>query len=153
MLNMLTFRSSMCSALRLNWCVSGGVPAERIPDDFPFAWARKTLERYLQIRECYYGDFYPITSYSKAADGWMACQLDRPDLGNGVVIVLRRPDSPYESARFPLRGPDPAGRYRVRDIDGKRPEATRAGKQLLTEGLRVQVEDRPGSAVVLYQRQ
>jgi hypothetical protein len=36
------FRSSMCSALCLNWWVSGDAAAERIPEDFPFGWARRT---------------------------------------------------------------------------------------------------------------
>ena len=77
------FRSSMCSSLCLNWWVSGDVAAERIPPNFPFAWAKQTLEQYLAFRGIYYGDYYPLTGYSQARDVWMAYQLDRPDLGKG----------------------------------------------------------------------
>lgn len=97
------FRSSMCSALCLNWWVSGDVPAERIPADFPFAWARQTLEQYLKLRPFYYGDYYPLTPYSQARDVWLAYQLDRPEQGEGLIVALRRPDSPYETARLALR--------------------------------------------------
>ena len=92
------FRSSMSSALCVNWGVTGDVPAQKLPDTFPFDWCRRTLEQYLTIRDFYYGDYYPLTSYSQARDVWMAYQLDRPGKGDGLVVVLRRPESPYEDA-------------------------------------------------------
>ena len=102
------FRSSMCSSLCLNWWVAGDVPAERIPADFPFDWARAHPGSVpASCEPFYYGDYYPLTGYSQARDVWMAYQLDRPDLGEGLVVALRRPESPYESARFPLRGLEP----------------------------------------------
>ena len=146
------FRSSMCSSLCLNWWVAGDAPAERIPANFPFAWARKTLAQYLELRQFYYGDYYPLTGYSQARDVWMAYQLDRPDLGKGLVVALRRPESPYESGRFPLRGLDERATYKVTNLD-TRTQATRAGKELLGEGLATHVESKPGSALLLYERQ
>jgi alpha-galactosidase len=146
------FRSSMCSALCLNWWVSGDVPAERIPADFPFDWARATLEQYLKLRPLYDGDYYPLTGYSTANDVWMAYQLDRPDLGQGMVVALRRPESPYESVRLPLHGLQESRSYRVRDLDSKA-ESTHRAKELLTEGLALGLKSKPGSAVLLYERQ
>jgi alpha-galactosidase len=145
------FRSSMSSALCLNWWVSGDVPAERIPADFPFDWARATLDQYLGIRHFYYGDYYPLTSYSKAPDVWMAYQLDRPDLAQGLVVVLRRPDSPYERARLPLRGLDEGASYRVTNLDTHE-QSSYTGKQLAQQGLPVWIETRPASALLVYER-
>ncbi len=146
------FRSSMCSALCLNWWVSGDAPAERIPANFPFAWARRTLEQYLKLRQFYYGDYYPLTGYSQARDVWMAYQLDRTDLGQGLVVALRRPDSPYQSARFPLRGLEEKAAYQVTDLDtGER--TTRSGADLARDGLEVVLRARPGSALLVYERQ
>ncbi|MCB1126315.1 MAG: alpha-galactosidase, partial [Verrucomicrobiae bacterium] len=138
------FRSSMCSALCLNWWVSGDVPAAPIRTDFPFDWAKRTLEQYLSIRPYYYGDYYPLTAWSKDRDLWLAYQLDRPDLDGGLVVGLRRPDSPYESARFPLRGLDPEATYQLTDLDTGG-EWTLTGAALVKHGLEVVVRDRPGS--------
>jgi len=146
------FRSSMCSGLCLNWWVSGDIAAERIPADFPFDWARSTLTQYLAIRQFYYGDYYPLTTYSQATDGWMAYQLDRPDLGKGLVVVLRRPQSPYLAARFPLRGLDPARSYTVMNLDTKK-QSTDTGKELRDVGLETTVKSRPGSALFVYEGQ
>lgn len=145
------FRSSMCSALCLNWWVSGDAPAERIPADFRFDWAGQTLSDYLSIREFYYGDFYPLTSYSQGRDVWMAYQLDRPDLGKGILVALRRPDSPYETARFVLRGVDANATYRISYLGSDRVQDY-AGAGLAGQGLEVKLSSRPGSAVLSYQK-
>lgn len=146
------FRSSMCSALCLNWWVAGDVPAESIPANFPFAWARRTLAQYLKLRQFYYGDYYPLTGYSQARDVWMAYQLDRADLGQGLVVALRRPDSPYQSARLPLRGLAETAAYQVTNLDtGER--VTRSGAELARDGLDVVLGAKPGSALLLYERQ
>jgi alpha-galactosidase len=145
------FRSSMCSSLCLNWWVSGDAPAERIPASFPFAWAKRTLEQHLKLRRFYDGDYYPLMGYSQARDVWIAYQLDRPDLGQGLIVALRRPASPYESARLTLRGLDEKAKYQVTNLDtGKR--STHAGKELLGKGLEVSLESKPGSALLTYER-
>lgn len=143
------FRSSMCSALCLNWWIAGDVPAERIPPDFPFDWARRTLEQYVKLREFYYGDYYPLTPYSQARDVWMAYQLDRPDRGEGLIVALRRPDSPYESARFALRGLNPDCDYVLTDLDTGRAHRVN-GSDLSGPGVEVGIARKPGSALVTY---
>jgi alpha-galactosidase len=145
------FRSSMCSGLCLNWWVSGDAPAERIPKDFPFGWARATLEQYLELRQFYYGDYYALTAYSQAKDVWMAYQLDRPDLAKGMVVVLRRPESPYESARLRLRGLAPRVSYRITDLD-THAQRTQTGSQMAHEGLAVRLPHAPGSALLRYEQ-
>ena len=145
------FRSSMSSALCLNWWVSGDKPSETIPADFPFAWAKKALSQYLDIRKYYYGDFYPLTTYSQDSSVWMAYQLDLPDTGEGLVVALRRPQSPYEIGRFPLHGIEGGANYEVRNLDGGK--ATRlSGTELTGAGLPVIVKQKPGSALFVYKR-
>jgi alpha-galactosidase len=146
------FRSSMCSSLCLNWWVSGDVAADRIRPDFPFDWAKATLKQYLEYRQYYYGDYYPLTGYSQAKDAWMAYQMDRPDLGKGMVVALRRPESPYESASFPLLGLDTSARYEVTLLDSGKRE-TCAGRALVEDGLRVMMAGRPGSCVLVYRKE
>lgn len=145
------FRSSMCSSLCLNWDHAGDGPRGLVPADFPWDWAKKTLTQYLSIRDFYYGDYYPLTSYSQAADVWMAYQLDRPDKAQGLVVALRRPDSPYDSAQFNLRELDPQAAYTVTDLDtGKETKAK--GAELMEKGLPISIGKRPGSALLVYRK-
>ncbi len=146
------FRSSMCSALCINWAHSGDGPCQKLPEDFPFAWAKATLDQYLGLRGYYYGDYYPLTAYSQATDVWMAYQLDGPAPGKGLVVALRRPDSPYHTARFSLHGLDPRASYRITDLD-TRQQVTRPGSELTREGLEVVIPRKPGSALLVYERQ
>jgi alpha-galactosidase len=145
------FRSSMCSALCLNWWVAGDVPAERIPDDFPFDWAKATLAQYLKLRPFYYGDYYPLTSYSQAADVWMAYELNLEESGKGLVVALRRPESPYQIARFQLHGIDESASYRLTNLDSKA-QTVVAGNELTHAGLEISLAKQPGSALILFEK-
>lgn len=144
------FRSSMCSALCLNWWVHGDAPAQKIPDDFPYAWANETLKQYLDIRKYYYGDYYPLTRYSQTDDAWMAYQLDRPDLGEGVIVALKRPKSPYREARFSLQGLEPEAMYQV--VQGDPEPKTTSGRELLEKGISISLEALPDSRLIFYKR-
>jgi len=143
------FRSSMCSSLCINWNHSGDGPTGALPADFPFDWARRTLEQFVSIRDFYLGDYYPLTSYSQSQDQWMAYQLDRPDKNQGLVVVLRRQNSPFESARFPLQSLNTAANYTVTNLDtGKVIQET--GRGLMEKGLPIEFASRPGSALLVY---
>ncbi|MEW6239159.1 MAG: alpha-galactosidase [Candidatus Omnitrophota bacterium] len=145
------FRSSMCSSLCLNWWVSGDAPAERIPEDFPYEWAKNTLNQYREYRKYYYGNFYPVTAYTQSRDAWMAYQLDRPDLGEGLVVILKRPQSPYTAGRLALHELDPEANYQISPFGGKVQE-TLSGKELMEKGANVALMERPDSALLLYKR-
>ena len=100
----------------------------------------------------------------------MAWQFDRPEKGDGMVQAFRRGDSIYESARLRLRGLDPEATYMVRNVDTPRAteasgRATRAvrnidtargakmtGRELMEQGLLIELTDRPQAAVFLYRR-
>lgn len=145
------FRSSMCSALALNWWSPGDVPAPPIRADFPWDWARRTLAQYGEMRPFWYGDYYPLTGYSTAPDVWMAYQLDLPERGAGLVVVLRRPESPYTTARLRLHALPADAPYRVRDLDTGR-KTDLPGAMLVNEGLEVTLPRKPGSALFIYER-
>jgi alpha-galactosidase len=146
------FRSSMCSGLCLNWWVSGDVPAGRIRADFPFAWAKQTLNQYLEFRRYYYGDFYPLTDYSLSRGIWVAYQLDRPDLGEGLVVALKRPESPYTRARLKLNALEEGEFYQVFNVDAG--AATRySADDLVKKGLEIDLEENPDSALFVYRRE
>ncbi len=82
----------------------------------------------------------------------MAYQLNRPDLRKSLLVVLRRPDSPYESARFALRDLEPEGFYRVTNLDTKARQRY-PGKQLMEQGVPTSIAARPGSVLLLIERE
>jgi len=97
-------------------------------------------------------DYYPLTPYSRELNRWIAWQFNRPEQGDGLVQAFRRAKSPYESARFRLRGLDPRATYTVTNFDV--PGSTEmTGRELLEKGLPVVLKDRPSAAVITYCRQ
>jgi alpha-galactosidase len=112
---------------------------------------RKLISQWRTVSVNYYGDFYPLTSYSLANDVWGAMQFDRPEVGEGFVEVFRRSHSSYETARFKLQGLDPAARYTVTNLDvsGSREIS---GQELMDQGLEIQLKRAPESALVTYKR-
>jgi len=80
----------------------------------------------------------------------LAWQFDRPDLKRGMVAVFRRPESPFETARFALHALEPSARYRISGVGAEPVETT--GEELSNAGLPVTLADRPAARVVLYER-
>lgn len=74
-----------------------------------------------------------------------------PKSGRGLVVALRRPDSPYEGARIPLRAIDVAATYDITNLDTN--DKTSIGGQVLAQqGIPVAIDRKPGSALLTYQR-
>jgi hypothetical protein len=79
----------------------------------------------------------------------MAWQFDRPEAGAGMVQIFRRDKSPYELARFLLRGLNAQRRYRLKRLYAGQTMET-SGRQLLERGLPVTIDDQPGVEIVTY---
>ncbi len=77
------------------------------------SWFKQVIDEYRQVRPYFYGDFYPLVSFSLSDDAWSAWQWDRPESKDGLVIVLRRPNSPFPIIELGLRHLDPKAAYEV----------------------------------------
>ena len=113
--------------------------------DLDYAALRRLIGQWRQIAPNYYGDFYPLTPWTRDNTVWMAWQFDRPETGEGMVQAFRRHESDYESARLRLRGLDADATYVVTDLDTGAagiPHRPRPARQ----GLLVTIADRPGTA-------
>jgi alpha-galactosidase len=138
--------------VRSHWCPWLGI-GQPEPKKSGQNWTKyhRMVAELRKVMDYFSGDYYPLTPYSLDNAVWMAWQFDRPEIGEGVVQVFCRAESPYESARFRLRGLEPAARYVVTDIDsGKSRELT--GGELGGSGLHVTAEKRPRAVVLLYRR-
>ena len=113
--------------------------------------AVKLIGEWKQAAGFYYDDYYPLTPYSTENTEWMAWQFGQADGGAGMVQVFRRPDSPFTSARLPLRGLKRGARY-VLSNAGTGSRATYTGAEMMDYGLPVAIAAKPG-AVLLFYRQ
>ncbi|HPO14174.1 MAG TPA: alpha-galactosidase [Candidatus Hydrogenedentes bacterium] len=112
----------------------------------------KLYHEWLEIAPNYFGDYYPLTSYSLNQDVWSAVQFNRPATGMGHVQAFRRENCIYESGRLLLRGLDPDATYTIKDFDTPAP-ASATGRELMEKGLLVTIPERPGAATILYRKE
>lgn len=112
---------------------------------------RQLAEQWRKSAPCMLGDYYPMTAYSLAANQWIAWQFNRPEEGDGMVQAFRRPACAEPSQTYRLRGLDPAAMYEVTNFDVKA-AARVSGADMIEKGLTIKIKDRPGAAMIVYQR-
>ena len=92
-----------------------------------------------------------MTEYTQAEDAWIAYQFDLPDAGEGLIVIIRRPSSPYGQAVFPLHALEEQGQYEFTNVkSGEKWTAT--GKDLSAKGLSMRLLGQPDSSLVCYRR-
>jgi alpha-galactosidase len=119
--------------------------------ELDYAALRRLVGQWRQINANYYGDFWPLTPWTRDTSAWMAWQFDRPEAGEGMVQAFRRHDSFYQAARLKLRGLEPEARYRVANFDTAA-EQVMSGRELLDKGLPVAISEQPGAANFSYRK-
>lgn len=107
-------------------------------------WRRITSAGY------FYGDYYPLTPYSRDDAQWLAWQFHCPDTGKGLVQAFRRKNSQARTMLFRLVGLDPAAHYAVTNMDQPDKSEKRAGKELMESGLAVEMTQAPQALVIVY---
>jgi alpha-galactosidase len=118
---------------------------------FSVDWLRTMLDQLNTVRPYFLGDFYPLLSFSIAEDAWAAWQYDRPDLGEGMILVLRRAQSPFAAITAPLHGLVPDAQYELRDLDTGE-TSTVPGAELMQKGCTITIQQNPGSKLVVYKK-
>ncbi len=118
-------------------------------DDETARQAKAQIDQYRGIRKYFYGDYYPLTKYSQAKDAWVAYQLDLPESGEGLVVVLKREECKDGTVTLKLKGLSEGATYEVTDLDTAR-SRTLTGKDLAGAGLTVELTEQPDSALIRY---
>lgn len=119
--------------------------------ELDYAALSRLYNQFRQISPYYYGDFYPLTPWTRDNNVWMAWQFDRPEQGDGVIQAFRRPEAEADSIHVKLGGLKAAARYRIADLDGQS-SITMLGSELMADGFPLRIEERPGAAIFLYQQ-
>jgi alpha-galactosidase len=159
------FRSGFSPGAGFGLFNSGGTPQQVgkfIPADFPFEWLRAEITQYKRLRPYYYGDYYPLLPCSSNADctanagnertadfEWAAWQFNRPEQRDGIVQAFRRSSNEESTKNLLLRGLDPNRQYLVTSPE-KGLRSTISGRDLMQLGLRVEIPEKPGAAILFY---
>ncbi|MCX6219649.1 MAG: alpha-galactosidase [Bacteroidia bacterium] len=150
-INAYDFRSAYCPALLMAWPMVGVSNLQNRWSKLDVNLLRRLLKEYVSVQPYLFGDFYPLTPYSIDKKDWLAWQFDRPDLGEGMLQAFRRPECSDESVTYVLHGLKPKARYEVRNLD-EPTSVEMIGSQLMREGVKVVLRERPGAAVVVYKK-
>lgn len=121
------------------------------PPPVPLDLLRQGLEEQARARPFFYGDFYPLLAYSLADDVWAAWQWDRPDLGQGLVLLFRRQGSPYPQMEVRFQGLIPDAKYEITDADSGE-VWDRTGRNLQERGILAEISQKPGSRLWWYRK-
>lgn len=130
-------------------CVLAGWAGGEIPANFSTRLFNELLSQARKTRPYYYGDYYPLTDYSLSDSAWLAYQMHRPDLQEGMVMAFRRPGCAQAANRFKLQGLDKRRIYRI-NCSETSTTMNISGGELMTSGLAISIPQRPGSALVFY---
>ena len=129
------------------------LPGDPSVENAPWlAWMKAAVAEYREIQPYFQADFYPLIPYSLSDAVWTAWQLDRPEDGTGLVIVLRRPKNTEATQTLQLRHLQPDAQYEVevRRTHERGSLQTMAGSEL--SQLALTLDDAPASALVFYRR-
>ncbi len=120
-------------------------------EQFPMDQGQAALSEAKENQPYWYGDYYPLTSPTLAADQWAAYQFHRGDCGRGMVLAFRRQECPQPEYTVKLGGLDPARDYQVEFIDDnwQRTEKTIPGRGL-AEKLVIQLPKEKNSLLIRY---
>ena len=138
-----TFRSGLGGTAVMNWEVTGKA-SEPIPS------IQKRIQDYKNLRPYFYGDYYPLTESrnNTGENVWLAYQLNRPNMKDGIVIAFRRNGSTNETIRTKLCGLEENTTYELfyEDYGLK----TRNSGHELMEGFEITIPQKPSSLLVKY---
>jgi alpha-galactosidase len=74
-----------------------------LAEDYPVEQVKAAIKEIKRLRPYLLGDMYPLVPLTIEDHDWCAYQFDRPDLGMGCAIFLRRHESPYPTMQAGLR--------------------------------------------------
>ena len=152
--DLYAFRSAVLPGICIITVVAGPDEPEgyKCPwDAYPVEWLKTAVHEQRQVRKYASGDFYPLVSFSMADDSWAVWQFDRPDIGEGALVALRRQNSPFPVFEARLHGIDPEAEYEVYSFDDDE-TVQYTGRDILDGALTVEISDTPGSRLYRYRK-
>jgi alpha-galactosidase len=144
-------RQNLAYYVRSHMSPSFGICVDVRKSDIDWDNYRRLVAQWREAVDCMLGDYYPLTPYSLQLDQWIAWQFDRPEQGDGAIQAFRRDHNEETTMTFRLFGLDPAAQYQITNLDLEGSTKV-SGKNLMEEGLTVEIKDKPGSALIVYKK-
>ena len=114
-----SFHSTMATSLIPGWIAD--------QPGFDTARAAHLTTTYQRLRHLLVGGYYPLTPYTRDGKHWMALQFHRPDLGEGLILVVPPRASGEHSLSLKLQGLVPEATYEIHaEVSGHRQRSTGA---------------------------
>ena len=105
-----------------------------------------------EVKDYFYGDYYPLTRYQLEPDLWMAWQYHRPDKEEGMVLAFARQDTPYPSLRVRLMALDENAIYRITSPLNAELDLQLQGGELLRKGFVFTSQNMPEAHLIVYKK-
>lgn len=142
------FRSNLASGMNNHIAMYEYITLD---DNYPWAWQQKMMAEHIRARPLLSGDYYPLYGQSYNRRQWMILEFYRPDMGKGLVNIMRRSQSCYSAAEINLQGLDADAIYILEDADtGLVGEFT--GKELAETGFPVSMPEKRTAKLVFFSR-
>jgi len=87
----------------------------------------KMVATYKKLRPLLQADYYSLFKQQRGLETWTGWQFNDPEKGEGFIVVLRPPASPYDSATAQLKGLDSAASYKMMLVAGNSGEKVPTG--------------------------
>jgi alpha-galactosidase len=139
-------RSVMTNGIMLDW--------DPFKPDFNVEKAQRIVEEFKEVRDLYWGDYYPLSSYSTQDNVWMAYQFAQPDHQRGIALAFRRGKSIEEKFYIRLEAIEIDAHYTLKITDEALETIIQeniGGKELLN-GIELKIPTAPGSILLKYEK-
>jgi alpha-galactosidase len=113
--------------------------------------AKRLYDQWREVSPLFISDYYPLTPYSQSPTDWIAWQFNRPEKGDGLIEAFRHDQVDKDTNQFKLRGLLPDATYTVTNIDDSKTQKL-TGRQLMDDGVAINVPTKPGAAFYTYAR-
>lgn len=135
------FRSQITPILHI-----GPLLKEENPESF------KLMRDFQKLKNCMTGNFFPLTDFSSSTRDMLAVQFCSPDNQCGFAVIYSRKNVKQGITYIKLNGLDSDTCYKIFDFD--KPEACedKSGNELMTTGIKLNVENTPDAKIFVYQK-
>ncbi len=104
---------------------------------------------YYDVRKHMVGNYYPLACGKLDTEKYLAMQFDT-DAQEGMALIYKRENVSENTYKLVLNGLESNTLYEVYDYDYPETKYRKTGKQLMTEGMTLTINDTPKSVIILY---
>ena len=104
---------------------------------------------YYDIRKHMVGNYYPLACGKLDTEKYLAMQFDT-DAKEGMALIYKRENVKENTYRLVLNGLESDTLYEIYDYDFPETKYRKTGKELMTEGITLTINDTPKAVIVLY---